>query len=186
MPCAAQPAAPGPAEVALVDVSLDEAEMLLDRYQQLLSPGMPFVIVPREATAQLMHEQRPVLLRAISTVTLFHDLPRQQTLVKDLIRDIAERMLVKSEKSTDLLQGILLLIGWFHPHIFWCHQWLNLIHLGISLTVELGMDRALHQCEQESKGKRIATLAEHRALLGLFYYTSMVSSNGFGIVEKDS
>lgn len=171
------PVAPGPTGSALIDVTLDEAEMLLDRYRRLLSAGMPFVVLPKEATAQLLHEQRPVLLRAVSTVALFHDLPRQQILVKDLIRDVGERMLVRGEKSIDILQGILVLVGWFHPHIFWCHQLTNLIHLGISLTIELGIDRAPQQCQQEINGKipRIPTLAEHRALLGLFFYTSMVS-----------
>lgn len=170
------PVAPGPTKVALIDVTLEESEGLLHSYQHLLSPGLPFVVLPNGATAQSLYEQRPVLLRAISTVALFHDLPRQQSLVKDLIRDVGERMLLKGEKSMDLLQGIVVLIGWFHPHIFWCHQLTNLIHLGISLTVELGLDRVPAQCQQENgRSPRIPTLAEHRVLLGLFYYTSMVS-----------
>jgi hypothetical protein len=166
----------------LINVTLEEAEILLVRYQQLMSPGMPFVVLPAGATAQLLQDQRPVLLRAISTVALFHDLPRQQTMVKDLIREIGERMLVNGEKSIDVLQGILVLVGWFHPHIFWCHQLTNLIHLGISLAIEMGVDRAPQQCQQETAGKtpRIPTLAEHRALLGLFFFTSMVSVHPVG------
>lgn len=176
-PPTALPVAPRPTKVALVEVTLEEAEGLLHRYQQLLSPGLPFVVVPVETTARSLLEQKPVLLRAISTVAFFHDLPRQQSLIKDLIRDIGERMLVKGEKSIDLLQGIVVLVGWFHPHVFWCQQLTNLIHLGISLIIELGLDRILPQCQQDGTGKapRTPSLVEHRAHLGLFYYTSMVS-----------
>ncbi|CZT25367.1 uncharacterized protein RCC_11098 [Ramularia collo-cygni] len=174
------PVAPGPKEdVPLIDITLDEAEGLIHRYRQLLSPGLPFVALPDDATAQSMQEQRPVLLRAVTTVALFHDLPRQQLLVKDLIRAIGERMLVKGEQSLDILQGIIVLIGWFHPHVFWNRQLGNLIHLGISLSMDLGIDRKTQQFEQDVNEKplRISGLAENRALLGLYFYTSMLSSN---------
>lgn len=160
-----------------MDITPDEAEGLVHRYRQLLSPGMPFVVLPDDAITQSLQEQQPVLLRAITTVALFHDLPRQQSLVKDLIREIGERMLVKGEKSVDLLQGILVLMGWFHPHIFWCPQMSNLVHLGISLSIDLGIDRKSHQFQRDVNGKapRVPVLAENRALLGLYFHTSMVS-----------
>lgn len=171
------PVAPGPTKVALIDITPDEAEGLLHRYRELLSPGMPFVVLPDDATTQSLQEQKPVLLRAITTVALFHDLPRQQSLVKDLIREIGERLLVKGEKSLDILQGIIVLVGWFHIHIFWCQQLSNLIHLGISLSLDLGIDRKSHQFQQTVNGKppRVPILAENRALLGLYFFTSMVS-----------
>lgn len=98
-------------------VTLNEAEVLLDRYVRLMSKGMPFVTFPRSVSAYEFFQSNPVLLRAITTVTLFHDLPRQQILVKDLIRDLSERIIVKSEKSLDLLQAILVFVCWYHPHV---------------------------------------------------------------------
>lgn len=82
-----------------------------------MSAGLPFVVMPHSMTAQELYRSKPVLLRAITTVTLFHDLPRQQLLVKDLLRDISERIMIKGEKSVDLLQAILVFVCWYHPHV---------------------------------------------------------------------
>jgi hypothetical protein len=38
-------------------------------------------------------------------VASFHNTAIQQTMAKDLMREISERMLINGEKSLDLLQG---------------------------------------------------------------------------------
>ncbi|EME49367.1 hypothetical protein DOTSEDRAFT_68225 [Dothistroma septosporum NZE10] len=169
-------------------VRLSEAESLLDRFRRLMATGMPFVIIPAEATASSLQSSSPVLLRSICTIALVHDLPRQQALVKELVRDVAERIMVKSEKSIDLLQSILMVVAWYHSHVFWSLQVTNLLHLAIAMIIDLGIDRS-PSATVDFKAKyvkavhgpplatRVPSLAERRVVQGVFYLTSMLSSS---------
>jgi hypothetical protein len=51
-------------------------------------------------------------MQVIATVAFFHDLPKQQVMVKDLMRQISEKMILRNDKSLELLQGILIMIAW--------------------------------------------------------------------------
>lgn len=149
---------------------------------------MPFVVILPNATAQSLFETKPVLLRAICTVAKFHDLPQQQALVKELVKEVANRVLGESEKSIDIIQAILVFVAWYHPHVFWSHQVTNLLHLAMAMCIDMGIDRSPAQNQDFKKAtmkavhgpsltQRIATMEERRCLLGVFYMTSMLSSS---------
>ena len=170
-------------------VSLPEAEILLDRYKRLMSVGMPFVPLPAGTTAKHLQTHKPVLLQAITVVAYFHDLPRQRELVKQLMRNISERILMNNEKSIDILQAILVFVAWYHPHLFQAQQITNLMHLAIAMTIDLGLNRPPQQCGdfKSSTNKaihgvncndlKVASLEEHRILAGCFYLTSMIATS---------
>ncbi|KAK3691770.1 hypothetical protein LTR37_018428 [Vermiconidia calcicola] len=167
-------------------VSIPEAEILLDRFQRLMAPSMPFIVIPTNATAQQLSADKPVLLLAICVVTCFHDFPQQQVMLKNLMRSLSERILMNNEKSIDILQGILVFVAWYHPHIFHRPQVTNLLHLAIAMITDLGFDRPVQQCGDFKSAttkavhgppavSRVPTLEEHRILLGTFYLTSMLA-----------
>lgn len=120
-------------------------------------------------------------------MTYFHDLPQQQKMVKQMMRDVSERILINGEKSLDIVQGIITFVCWYHPHVFWAQQVTNLLHLAIAMTVELGIDRAPNQCGEFKQATvkaihtqavpRTATLEEYRTLAGVFYLTGMLASS---------
>jgi hypothetical protein len=93
-------------------MSLSDASILFNRYMRLMAPSMPFVIVPEGTDAWEVAEQKPFLMQVITAVAYFHDLPKQQLMVKDLMRTISEKVLIRNEKSLEVLQGILVLISW--------------------------------------------------------------------------
>ena len=153
-----------------------------------MSHGMPFVTLAPKTTARQLYAEKPVLLHAIVVVAYFHDLQKQQTLVKQLMRNISERVLMDSQKSIDILQAILVFAAWYHPHIFWGQQITNLLHLAIAMTIDMGIDRPPQQCGDfkhgtvkavhgHSMSPRVPTLEEHRVLAGCFYLTSMLASS---------
>ena len=90
-----------------IGTSLMQAEILLDRYRRLLAPEMPFVAIPSHMTAQHLYTEKPLLLRAIVTVTYFHNLPEQRRMVKMMMRDVSERVLLNNEKNIGIVQAIL-------------------------------------------------------------------------------
>ena len=95
------------AQIEVLGVTMSEAEVLLDRFRRLMAPLMPFVVLPSELSAAQLYAQEPFLLHAITTVTYFHDLSKQQILVKHLMRDVSQRILLDNEKTVGILQGLL-------------------------------------------------------------------------------
>lgn len=179
--------APLPTTTQFLGLSLQEAELLVDRFYRLQAPNFPFIKL-QNPTARQLAVNKPLLLQAILTVAYFHDYALQQVMVKQLIRHISERVLINGEKSLDILQGILVLVAWFHPHVFTIPQVSNLMHLAQSLTFDLGLDRPVQQCPdfkfKHGAGKpgppyhRLqATMDEHRAYTGVFFLTSMFSTS---------
>ncbi|USW47276.1 hypothetical protein Slin15195_G005950 [Septoria linicola] len=141
-----------------------------------MSGGMPFVVLSPSLTAHEMFSTKPALLRAITTVAMFHDLPRQQTQVRELIRDLSDRIMMKGEKSIDVLQAIIVFVTWAHPHMFWSQQVTNLLHLATAITIDTSLDRNL-QPACFNVTPRTHSMEENRILLGLFYLSSTLSSS---------
>lgn len=148
---------------------------------------MPFVVLPINCTAQQLYTEKPTLLHAIVVVSSFHSLAEQQSNVKRLLRNLSERIMINCEKSIDILQAIMVFVGWYHPHIFWSQQCTNLLHLAIAMVIDLGFDRPQNQCQDFRKAthraihggssERVHTAEELRLLLGAFYLTSTLSSS---------
>ena len=61
-----------------------------------------------------------------------------------IMTQISERMLIKSERSMDLLLGILVTVGWYHYHCLMHSQLNTLISLATTLVFELGLNRHPH------------------------------------------
>ncbi|KAJ4361650.1 hypothetical protein N0V85_009384, partial [Neurospora sp. IMI 360204] len=98
-------------------------------------------------------------------------------------------MLLRSERSLDLLQGILVMIGWYQYHCLMHAQLNNLIHLAASLVSDLGLNRDPKVQERISvmvlypDDPKPRTNEERRALLGLWYMASTISV-AFGKLES--
>lgn len=174
------------ADYTSVGVPMAEAEVLLDRYRRLMSSAMPFVIISPTVSAQQLYAEKPTLLHAIVVVSSWHDIAVQQVNVKRLLRNLSERIMIHCEKSIDILQAILVFVGWYHPHMFWSQQCTNLLHLAMAMLIDLGFDRSREQCGDLRKataqatnrpppGERTSTPEEDRILAGLFYLTSTLS-----------
>jgi hypothetical protein len=77
-----------------------------------MAPVMPFVVIPSGTEFSKLAQDKPFLMKTITTVACFHDLARQQVMVKDLMRQISEKLLLYNEKSLEVLQGIMILTTW--------------------------------------------------------------------------
>ncbi|OQO13297.1 hypothetical protein B0A48_01525 [Cryoendolithus antarcticus] len=168
-------------------ISMQEAGRLFERYQRLMAPNNPFVVLPPHTDVWELAQERPFLMQAIVAVSLIDDLPRSHRMCKDVMRQLGERMLMNSEKSMELLQGILVVVNWWHMHLHDSQQSTNLIHLAMALVTDLNIDRAPGTCSQmskevshgpmASKTPKAATSDERRALLGTYYLGSMLSTS---------
>jgi hypothetical protein len=97
-------------------------------------------------------------------------------------------MLVDSERNLDLLFGILVFAGWNQSHLHPLPIITNLVQLAIAVIADLGLNKPLTKSPQHTvlsynargcqkpvrPSKR--TMEERRAVIGVFWLSSMVST----------
>lgn len=75
-------------------------------------PQFPFVLIPETTTAPMLYEEKPHLFWVIMASVV----PQTDTVHKDIKlwfrQYLAEHVVVRQEKSLDLLQAILVHMAW--------------------------------------------------------------------------
>ncbi|KAH7219297.1 hypothetical protein DER44DRAFT_805235 [Fusarium oxysporum] len=156
-------------------------EELLKLYRKELQALHPFVIIPDGVTAAKLKATRPFLMSAIRMVTSYRSLRSMRAQMYHLMKYIADHMLIRSERSLDLLLGIIVIIAWYKYHCFMHAQLNNLIALASTLVGELGLHRSPTVLERTSLmvvtpfQPAARTNEERRALLGVWYLSSSMS-----------
>ncbi|KAH7382744.1 hypothetical protein DE146DRAFT_240606 [Phaeosphaeria sp. MPI-PUGE-AT-0046c] len=166
---------------------VDSDETLLSTYRNQLSNAFPFVIIPTGTTPRQLQTTRPFLMKVIRMVTSVRHLRSVRGQSRAVMEHISDAILMRSERSLDLLQGILVFLGFYHYHCMAHAQLNNLIRLAISLVEDL----ELSSCSKSQRRKgqlplvraeepMFRTNEEKRALLGVWY----ISSNAGLVVEQ--
>ncbi|KAI1384343.1 uncharacterized protein F4822DRAFT_419463 [Hypoxylon trugodes] len=164
---------------ALIPFETDEAS--LSTYTNRLMPNYPFVIIPPGTTPSELAQKRPLLFTTIRMVSSYRNLKSMRSQKYFILRQISEQMLMRSERSLDILQSILLVLGYYHYHCMIHAQMNNLIGLANSLVADLGINKDPDSYERTRllvshvEAPRARTNEEKRALCGVWYVTSMVA-----------
>lgn len=89
-----------------------EAQLVLNIYREKLAPHFPFIVVPPNVTPQELRQTKPFLYRVIMALACQRSSSHQQIL-SDSVRNVyINSVLVSGEKNLDLLQGLLVFLGW--------------------------------------------------------------------------
>ncbi|KAJ9499672.1 hypothetical protein H2202_004662 [Exophiala xenobiotica] len=167
-------------------------EKLFSDFRTSFNQYFPYVIIPPQATTAYIRASKPFLFRTCIAVASHADPLVQRQIAEELLRYIGERMLLKAEKSLDILQGILVFISWYQYYNLLNPQLMNLLHLASAMTIDLGLNRPSHvgpwpptgiviDTNQLIHGKPvrqgIQTSDERRALLGLYFFTANLSAS---------
>jgi len=94
------------------EVETQEADFLLLEFRTQMSPQFPFIVIPPDATAETLCQERPMVWKAIMTAASYHNASRQEDLGWKLMEEFSQRLLLRAEKSLDLLQAVLIHISW--------------------------------------------------------------------------
>ncbi|KAL1888029.1 hypothetical protein Sste5346_009826 [Sporothrix stenoceras] len=187
-------------------VPVESDEVLLNIFINQLSAKFPFVIVPPGTTVQQMIDTRPFLMKVIRMVSSVRYLRSMWGQSRAVIKHISEAMLVRSERSMDLLQGIIVFLGFYHYFCMSHAHFNNLAHLALSLVGDMGLSapprpanhregaegtaggqsrivprharQVVTHTSDEAPAQR--TNEERRALLGVWY----INSNAGSIVKQ--
>ncbi|KOS17646.1 hypothetical protein ESCO_002476 [Escovopsis weberi] len=147
-----------------------EAETLLAQYHEVYGPLFPFIVLPGHLSAADLRRQKPFLWKAVMMASCFYDSTRQLRLGYELLGDITKAAYVDGVHSLDLLQGLLLMIGWFNV-AFKSTQIINLLFLARSIGV--GLSSPGYQ-SSPPEGPKFGSLEHIRAYAGTYYLNTLV------------
>jgi len=130
--------------------------------------------------AATLRVQAPFLFLAIANSFVDKTEDLQEKIFTKINETISKRIVMNGEKSLELLQGLIVILAWFHFHTESVHQLSLIRHISISLVGDLGLDRPpgkdpnlglkdeLH-CHTTITTDFVGSLAARRAFLGTYY-----------------
>lgn len=146
IPSGDNPAIPYLQYVDVIDqqlLSLDMATELFNFYKEQIAPHFPAIVFPPEATVSEVRVTKPTLFLAILATASAKSHPDlRRALQKETVKAYAERVLIKSEKSLELVQALLLTsIYYYPPDVYEELSFYITIHMAASMALDIGLGR---------------------------------------------
>jgi hypothetical protein len=148
-----------------------DADILLTEYNSQFSHLFPFVVIPRCLSSSQLKGQSPYLWKAVMTGGS-QDGRRQISLGNILLEEITAAAITKPEKTLDLLQGLQVLICWFHYNLN-SFQLTSLLYLARSLCAFLGLHHVPTH-HHDNNPATPETLEQLRAFAGTYYLVTVI------------
>lgn len=131
-------------------VSLPVALGAFNRYVEDMCYHIPMVVFPPGTQMDEIRKHRPVLFHAIVAIAVGSFEPSAQgPLLLEFYKTVGDRVIVKGEKSLDLVQGLLITCAFYTPpENFEEIKFYQLAQLAVAVAMDIGMYR-----KSASKGK---------------------------------
>lgn len=103
----------GSTKQPLRGLDLQDPEAILQLYLKEVAPEFPFVAIPPNTTAYSLSRNKPFLFKSIVMVVSAQDVKAQGAMAEEIVEYLSLHVLLRSEKTLDLAQGLLVFIGWY-------------------------------------------------------------------------
>ncbi|TVY19923.1 Transcriptional regulator WAR1 [Lachnellula arida] len=183
---------PSTGYVPLTYNTIQDEEDLLRVYKEQFAIRFPFIVLPPHATSSELRTQKPFLHRAIMLVASNRKRMQQVEMAKQLSMDIAGALILRGDRSLDMLQALVTYNAWLakpNPDaIVPQAQSTAMFQLSFALIFDLGLNRPVVSIEgpegmvdpsrntaeiNPKEAKR--TLDERRAYISSYILTSAVA-----------
>jgi hypothetical protein len=94
-------------------VTLELAQLLLDRFRGDAAQHFPFVVVPSGVALGTLRRNAPFLFLAIVATMIFDNPLLQHQLGEEVQQQAFQKAMLGAEKSVDILQGLLIYTAWY-------------------------------------------------------------------------
>ncbi|KEF58238.1 uncharacterized protein A1O9_06164 [Exophiala aquamarina CBS 119918] len=164
-----------------------EGRLILVAYRDDMAQYFPFVVFPPSMSLEQLKAERPFLCMAIMMVACRHDIARRTAMIKRVREIVSQRTVVQAERSLDILQGLLVCLGWHHFQSQLGPSLASFVYLALTVMTDLGLNKQVVQSRFAKPQREYfaangimhvhapRTLDERRAFLGCLYLTSIVS-----------
>ncbi|EER29622.1 Fungal specific transcription factor, putative [Coccidioides posadasii C735 delta SOWgp] len=124
-------------------VDIETSTKAFERYVNDMAPSAPFVVFPPGTTMSDVRRTKPVLFLSILSISIATFCPQLQLpLQNETHRVFADRILVRGEKSLELVQALLVATLWYlPPDHFEELKFYQFIHTAAVMGVDIGMNR---------------------------------------------
>lgn len=125
----------------LVDV--EAATAAFDRYVNDMAPLVPFIVFPAGTKMEDIRRAKPILLHAIIAAAIGPIQPSSQlALTHEFYKVVADRVVVRGEKSLELVQAINVNWIWYlPPDHFEELKFYQVVHMAVVMGMDIGMNR---------------------------------------------
>ncbi|CAM1504950.1 Fc.00g025410.m01.CDS01 [Cosmosporella sp. VM-42] len=143
-------------------LGLDEAYVLIRNFETDFVPIFPFVAPAPRQTASLLKQQDPFFFLCIVSATISNTHPLRQLIADEIMRHITVRIIEGSERTLDLLRGLLVQSAWYRQPAQRGHVQLVLfVQLCVTMAYDMNLDK-----------KPALTSDERRSLLGAYWLST--------------
>ena len=124
-------------------IDTETATKAFNRYTERYAPIIPVVVFPPGTTMNTVRETKPVLFHAIMATVIGYFQPSLQAqVISEVHRIFAEKIVIKGEKSLELIQALLISCFWYQPpdHAEEL-KFFQFIYMAVAMAVEIGICR---------------------------------------------
>ncbi|KAK6520088.1 hypothetical protein TWF506_000379 [Arthrobotrys conoides] len=124
-------------------VTMELASRMFNHYNDNLAPHFPAVTFPTGTTAQDIRKQKPFLFLAIlAASSAIFDPDLNRLLNKEVIRGIADRVIINGEKSLEIIQVLNIATLWYYPpDQFEELKFYQLTHIAAVMAIDCGINK---------------------------------------------
>ncbi|KAK3955959.1 hypothetical protein QBC32DRAFT_332115 [Pseudoneurospora amorphoporcata] len=123
-------------------ISMVQASAFFERYNTHMVAHLPGVVFPADMTADKLRRSRPILFHAVMAASAGEVPSVQKILTNELMKRIAEEVMVTGNKSLELVQAIQVATIWYWPpERFEELKFYQLLHIAAVMAIDLGLGR---------------------------------------------
>ncbi|EEP76831.1 predicted protein [Uncinocarpus reesii 1704] len=124
-------------------IDVETATKAFERYVNNMAPSAPFIVFPPGTPMSDVRRTKPVLFLSILSVSIGPFRPQLQVpFQNETHRIFADRVLVRGEKSLELIQALLVATIWYlPPDHFEELKFYQFVHTAAVMGVDIGMNR---------------------------------------------
>lgn len=135
-------------------LTAEDAERIFNCYASEMAPHLPAVVFPQGTSASSVRKEKPILFLAILAAGAGPVMPKiQQALTKEVMAVYADRVIVKGEKSLEIIQALQVSTLWYYPpEHFEELKFYQLVHIAAIMAIDIGMGKSSKCAGAKSAG----------------------------------
>lgn len=143
------PQEPGPDIIDRGLITTQQADEIFERYSNHMTKHLPAVVFPLGTRASDIRKTRPILFLAIMAAASSEMPNIQRQLVKELIQLFADLIVIRGQKSLELVQALHVGVIWYHPpEHFEELKFYQFVHMSAVMAIDIGLGRKRNSAKQ--------------------------------------